>query len=172
MDHMERGRIGHNADQSVVRIEARLFNSLAKYVGGDGLVRRLELEGGATIADVVAELKLPVPEIFLVLRNGRDVTPGLYQGGVIYGDVVLEDGDVVAFSGPVPYSYGYGAPVVWRWKPAAEFFGNRRRLRHLPRVPLVTSADLWSIVIWRSICVAGEDRDASGRCGCRRHSTR
>lgn len=112
MDHKERGGIGHNADQAVVRIEARLFNSLAKYVGGDGLVRRLELEAGATIADVVAELKLPVPEIFLVLRNGRDVTPGLYQGGVINGDVVLEDGDVLAFSGPVPYSYGYGAPVV------------------------------------------------------------
>ena len=24
----------------------------------------------------------------------------------------LEEGDVVALSGPVPYSYGYGAPVV------------------------------------------------------------
>lgn len=104
--------IGHNAAHATVRIEARLFNSLAKYSGGDGLIRRLELAAGATIGDVVAELKLPVPEIFLVLRNGRDVTPGLYQGGVINGGVVLEDGDVVAFSGPVPYSYGYGAPVV------------------------------------------------------------
>jgi len=25
---------------------------------------------------------------------------------------MLEEGDVVAFSGAVPYSYGYGAPVV------------------------------------------------------------
>ena len=24
----------------------------------------------------------------------------------------LNDGDVIAFSGPVPYSYGYGAPIV------------------------------------------------------------
>lgn len=104
--------IGHNAVNATVRIEARLFNSLAKYSGGEGLIRQLELAAGATIADVVEELKLPVPEIFLVLRNGRDVTPGLYQGGVINGSVVLEDGDVVAFSGPVPYSYGYGAPVV------------------------------------------------------------
>lgn len=112
MNVVERGRIGHNAEQAPVRIEARLFNSLAKYVGGDGLVRHLEFKAGATVGDVVAELKLPVPEIFLVLRNGRDVTPGLYQGGVINADLVLDDGDVIAFSGPVPYSYGYGAPVV------------------------------------------------------------
>lgn len=112
MTLVEPGQIGHNAQQAIVRIEARLFNSLAKYVGGDGLVRRLELSAGATIGDVVAALKLPVPEIFLVLRNGRDVTPGIYQGGVINDAVVLEDGDIIAFSGPVPYSYGYGAPVV------------------------------------------------------------
>ena len=50
--------------------------------------------------------------IFLVLRNGRDITPGIYQGGVVNADAGLSDGDVIAFSGPVPYSYGYGAPVV------------------------------------------------------------
>jgi molybdopterin converting factor small subunit len=112
MDTVHTALIGHNARQSVVRIEARLFNSLAKYAGGDSLVRQLELKAGATVGDVIAELRLPVPEIFLVLRNGRDVTPGLYQGGVVNDGVVLDDGDVIAFSGPVPYSYGYGAPVV------------------------------------------------------------
>jgi hypothetical protein len=55
---------------------------------------------------------LPIPEIFLVLRNGRDVTPGIYQGGVVNTEVALDDGDVIAFSGPVPYSWAYGAPVV------------------------------------------------------------
>jgi len=24
----------------------------------------------------------------------------------------VDDGDVIAFSGPVPYSFGYGAPIV------------------------------------------------------------
>jgi hypothetical protein len=55
---------------------------------------------------------LPLSEIFLVLRNGRDITPGIYQGGQVNQDVVLDHGDIIAFSGPVPYSFGYGAPVV------------------------------------------------------------
>ena len=64
------------------------------------------------IGDLIRELRLPIPEIFLVLRNGRDVTPGIYQGGVVKTEVALDDGDVIAFSGPVPYSWAYGAPVV------------------------------------------------------------
>ena len=104
--------IGHNAGGAVLRIEARFFNSLAKYSGVDGLARKLELEAGATVGDLIRMFAMPAPEIFLVLRNGRDITPGLYQGGVVREDVVLDDGDVIAFSGPVPYSYGYGAPVV------------------------------------------------------------
>jgi hypothetical protein len=54
---------------------------------------------------------LPKDKVFLVLRNGRDVTPGLV-GAEVNVETALEDGDVIAFSGPVPYSYGYGAPVV------------------------------------------------------------
>ena len=105
-------RIGDNSGGVILRVEARLFNSLGKYGGAEGPVRRLELPAGATVGDVVSRLGLPIPEIFLVLRNGRDVTPGVYQGGVINGEAALEDGDAIAFSGPVPYSYGYGAPVV------------------------------------------------------------
>ena len=45
-------------------------------------------------------------------RNGRDVTPGIYRGGVVNTEAVLDDGDVIAVSGPVPYSWAYGAPVV------------------------------------------------------------
>lgn len=109
---MDNAGIGHNARGSVLSIEARFFNSLAKFSGADGLVRRLELEPGATVGDLIRLFRLPLPEIFLVLRNGRDITPGLYQGGVVNEGVALQDGDVIAFSGPVPYSYGYGAPVV------------------------------------------------------------
>jgi hypothetical protein len=64
------------------------------------------------VGDLIRSFRIPLAEIFLVLRNGRDITPGTYQGGIVNEDVVLEDGDVIAFSGPVPYSYGYGAPVV------------------------------------------------------------
>lgn len=104
--------IGHNAHGTVLRIEARFFNSLAKYSGVDGLVRKVELEAGATVGDIIHMFGMPLPEIFLVLRNGRDITPGLYEGGNVNQNVALDDGDVIAFSGPVPYSYGYGAPVV------------------------------------------------------------
>ena len=104
--------LGHNAEGARVRIEARFFNSLAKYCGQDGLCRSLDLPAGASVGDLISLFKMPLGEIFLVLKNGRDITPGLYQGGNVNQDVVLDDGDVIAFSGPVPYSYGYGAPVV------------------------------------------------------------
>ncbi len=104
--------IGHNAQGATLRIEARFFNSLAKYSGVDGVARPLELPVGSTVGDLIAMFRIPLPEIFLVLRNGRDITPGLYQGGVVNEAVAIDDGDVIAFSGPVPFSYGYGAPVV------------------------------------------------------------
>lgn len=104
--------LGHNAAGAVVRIEARFFNSLAKYSGHDGLCRKLEMPAGVRVGDLIDLFRLPLSEIYLVLLNGRDITPGLYQGGVVNREVALEDGDVVAFSGPVPYSFGYGAPIV------------------------------------------------------------
>lgn len=106
------GTIGHNSQDVSIRVEVRLFNSLAKYSNFLGESKVLEFPAGARIGDVVDQLKLPAPEVFLVLLNGRDVTPGPYRGGIINRERELENGDIVAFSGPVPYSYGYGAPVV------------------------------------------------------------
>jgi hypothetical protein len=106
------GLIGHNSQDVSIRVEVRLFNSLSKYSALLSQSNVLEFPAGARIGDVVDQLKLPAPEVFLVLLNGRDVTPGPYQGGVINRERELENGDVVAFSGPVPYSYGYGSPVV------------------------------------------------------------
>lgn len=103
---------GHNAAGVTIAIEARFFNSLARYSGGDGLVRKLEVPADETIGSLIARLRLPLDEIFLVLRNGRDISPGLYQGGNVNTEASISAGDVIAFSGPVPYSYGYGAPVV------------------------------------------------------------
>lgn len=104
--------IGHNTQGHVFEVEARFFNSLAKYSGHEGLCRKVEVPAGTRIGDLIEMFRLPLSEIYLVLRNGRDVTPGIYQGGVVNQEVALEAGDVIAFSGPVPYSFGYGAPIV------------------------------------------------------------
>ncbi len=111
-DAVQPSAIGHNSSDVKVRIEVRFFNSLAKYNDEDGVRRTLETAAGTTVGEIIRRFKLPLPEIFLVLKNGRDITPGLYQGGVVNEEVVVEDGDTIAFSGPVPYSPGFGAPVV------------------------------------------------------------
>ncbi len=102
--------LGHNSRDVTVRVEVRVFNSVATAMGADKAVHHLELPAGSTIADVVERLRIPLDKVFLVLRNGKDVTPTLH--GPLNVEEFLEDGDVIAFSGPVPYSAGYGAPVV------------------------------------------------------------
>lgn len=104
--------IGHNSQDVKLRIEVRFFNTLARYSGGEDIYRTLEVDAGTTVGDLIAQFAIPIDEIFLVMRNGRDVTPGLYVAGNVNRHQALDDGDVIAFSGPVPYSYGYGAPVV------------------------------------------------------------
>lgn len=105
----DRAVIGHNAAGLVVRCQAKLFNSIARYAGRDGPVRRLSLPAGSDIGDLLRELRVPVGDVFLVFVNGRDISPGL---GRLRTGYVIEEGDVIALSGPVPYSWGYGAPVV------------------------------------------------------------
>lgn len=106
------GGIGHNSAAATIRVEARFFNSLARYTASERFAEQIEVEAGTTVGDLIRRFRLPLPEIFLVLRNGRDITPGLYQGGSVNMAALVDDGDVIAFSGPVPYSYGYGAPIV------------------------------------------------------------
>jgi hypothetical protein len=104
--------LGHNAGGATITIEVRLFNSLTRHGGPEGPVRHMELAAGATVGEVVDRLRLPPADVFLVLRNGRDVSPGVYGGGLFNREAALDHGDVLAFSGPVPYSFGYGSPVV------------------------------------------------------------
>jgi len=104
-------QIGHNSHDVVVKIQVRLFNSIVKYADAEGSRRELSLPAGTTVGELADRLRIPRDELFLVLVNGRDITPGLV-GGDIKDYHLVEDGDVVAFSGAVPYSYGYGAPVV------------------------------------------------------------
>lgn len=102
--------IGHNIGGTTVTVEARLFNSLSKFAGATGITKTLSLPVGSTIGDLLDKLAVPVGEVYLVPKNGRDITRSLYTG--INTESVIDDGDVVALSGPVPYSWGYGAPVV------------------------------------------------------------
>ena len=104
-------KIGHNSQDVAITIEVRLFNRISRYANGQGARHRLSVPVGTSLGGLVDQLRIPRSEIFLVLVNGRDVTPGLV--GADFKDYhLVEEGDVVALSGPVPYSYGYGAPVV------------------------------------------------------------
>ena len=102
---------GHNRQGATVVIELRLFNSLVEYAGEQGSHRPLQLVAGSTVGDLVAHLGIPHERVWLVLVNGRDITRGLV-GAPVRENHELEDGDVVALSGPVPYSYGMGSPIV------------------------------------------------------------
>ena len=104
-------QLGHNIQDAVISVEVRLFNSLTRYAGPEGTRRRLLLPAGTTVGELAARLAIPCSDLFLVLINGRDITPGLV-GDAVREQHQVEEGDVVAFSGAVPYSYGYGAPVV------------------------------------------------------------
>ena len=107
---MESISIGHNSANADIKVEVRLFNSLSRFGGSDGVRRHLILPAGSSIGDILGRLRIPHCEVFLALRNGRDVTPSLYSG--LNTERIVDQGDIIAFSGPVPYSWGYGSPVV------------------------------------------------------------
>lgn len=104
--------LGHNTAGATIQIQVRLFNSMAKFTTRRDLREDIVVPIDTTVGDIIELFKLPLHDIHLVLLNGRDITPGRYQGGVVNKSVGFKSGDVIAFSGPVPYSPGYGAPVV------------------------------------------------------------
>lgn len=103
------GNIGHNSGDATIRIRAKLFNSVVPPGSGPRL-HDLTFSVGATLADIVQELGIKKSAIFIAWANGRDVTKRL--GDNINLDYILTDGDEIALSGPIPYSWGYGSPVV------------------------------------------------------------
>lgn len=101
--------LGHNSGDVVVNVEVRFFNSIACSRNGKGLFDRTSFPAGSDIADLLRQYQINHDDVFLIFVNGRDITPQLDGVRTSY---VLEEGDVVSLSGPVPYSWGYGAPVV------------------------------------------------------------
>jgi hypothetical protein len=101
--------MGHNSSE-VMTITIKLFNSVAKVMGAGRQPIIIEVPVETTLGDIVRLMQIPVDEVCLTLINGSDPIPTLK--GDLPQSRLLNDGDHVAFSGPVPYSWGYGAPVV------------------------------------------------------------
>ena len=101
---------GDNIAGSEVQFNVRLFNSISTLAGGGHGGIPMRMPAGSNIGDLLNALAIPADKVFLVLVNGRDITPSLYGG--VRTDYYIQDGDRVAFSGPVPYGWGYGSPVV------------------------------------------------------------
>ena len=105
------GQIGHNSGITKVSIKVRAFNSMTNFCDPKRLEKNLEYPAGTTLGDIVNDFEVPLSKLFLILVNGKDVSPGVV-GGTLKLAHEVEDGDVIALSGPVPFSFGYGAPVV------------------------------------------------------------
>lgn len=103
------GKIGHNSGELMVIVRVKLFNSVIPPGSGPRL-HDLSFSAGATLEDIIHQLGIKKSALFIVWANGRDVTKRL--GDSINLEYVLEDGDEIALSGPIPYSWGYGSPVV------------------------------------------------------------
>lgn len=102
---------GHNSGAAGVRFTVKLFSTLASRLPGAHRGVGCSLPAGSRIADLLDHLRLARGEVFLVLVNGKDVSPGRV-GDPVKLDRLIEEGDVIALTGPLPYSWGYGAPVV------------------------------------------------------------
>ena len=89
----------------MITLEIRLFNLLRRYAQETSPYFKLSVPEGTTYAKLLGTLKIPEKEVFLALRDGRNIE-------LLASDEVLRNGEVVALSGPVPFSRGYGAPII------------------------------------------------------------
>jgi hypothetical protein len=106
---MSYAEIGHNAGGIDIEVEVRVFNSIQQKIGGK-IARPMTLPAGGTVGDILSRLKVSAEDVFLVWCNGRDITRDLNSG--VNVDFAPEHGDVIAVSGAVPYSWGFGSPIV------------------------------------------------------------
>ncbi len=106
---MSHAEIGHNTGGLEIEVEVRVFNSIQQKTGGN-VSRAMTLPAGGTVGDILSRLKVNATDVFLVWCNGRDITRDLNSG--VNTDFAPEHGDIIAVSGAVPYSWGYGSPIV------------------------------------------------------------
>ena len=95
----------------MIEIEVRLFNSLQRYAADARGRIALQLPAPATLGDALARLPVPAERIFVAWVNGYSVKQGVGFDAALECERPLAAGDVVALSGPVPFSRGYGTPV-------------------------------------------------------------
>jgi molybdopterin converting factor small subunit len=78
---------------AAVEVEVRVFSGLEKFVPEAGLGKSLvvSLPEGATVRDLVRQLRIPADQVFTVFVNGRHAAP----------DRVLAAGDRAALFPPV-----------------------------------------------------------------------
>jgi hypothetical protein len=100
---MEHAAIDHRRDSAATAVETRFFNSMQKHAKAGESRKTVFLSAGSTLLDLIGLLEVPVQDIHLVFKNGRPVDAG--QRGGSAETVQLHDGDVVAFSGPVPFNW-------------------------------------------------------------------
>jgi molybdopterin converting factor small subunit len=95
----------------VIEIQVARFNSLRR-PGAPLTPSRLVLPDGATVGDALERLEADGERPFLVLLNGRNILRGVGPQAGVERDIPLRHGDRLALSGPIPFSRGYGSPVV------------------------------------------------------------
>ncbi len=95
----------------MIEIEVARFNSLHPG-GAPPSPVRLVLPEGATVGDALERVTDGGERPFLVLLNGRNILRGFGPTADVEHHLPLRDGDRLALSGPIPYSRGYGSPVV------------------------------------------------------------
>ncbi|MDX1594164.1 MAG: hypothetical protein R3298_07940 [Gammaproteobacteria bacterium] len=95
----------------MIEIEIRLFNSLARYAPSRDARFALRLPDTATVADALRRLQIPRGRIFVLWLNGLNLKEGVGFEAEIESGRPLSSGDILALSGPIPYSTAYGTPV-------------------------------------------------------------
>lgn len=91
--------------RGMIEIELRLFNSLGRY----GRSGPMQVPSSITVGEVLERLRVPAHKVYVSWLNGHNISTAL--GGAIEAHHELKQGDVLALSGPVPFSRSYGTPV-------------------------------------------------------------
>lgn len=74
-----------------MRVQARIYGDLVRFIEGQKEVVTVELEEGASLSDLLRVLGIPAEEVWMASRRNQ----------IIKGEDVLADGDEVSLFDPV-----------------------------------------------------------------------